>query len=153
MHLLLDVLTLCNISRFHLSVVHQNSLYLPKMAGVQISIMKLWRGEYELMGEIFAPLITFANGSHHFAGPFRTIVSIYEANESREACWKAVWSFNYRHQSDLRSDLTTEARFVLRGNTITYRNAVIIRDVVMPEHMLAHLILYNFYLLLLRVLN
>ena len=123
------------------------------MAGTQIYIMKLWRGEYELMGEVYAPRITFANGSHHFCGPFRSIISIYEVNESRECCWKAVWNFNNRNKSDYRSDITSEARFVLRGNTITYKNAVVIRDVVVPEHMLGYLILYNFYILLLRVLN
>ena len=106
------------------------------------------------MGDIYAPHRSFgSNGSHHYAGSFRSIISMFDEDENREACLQAVHIFRHNNPSDYRTELVNEARLVIRGNNVTYPNAMIIRGVLVPEDMLQHVSMFNFYLVLLRILS
>ena len=91
-------------------------------------IISLWCGRYELMGEIYARYRSFGtNGSHHYAGSFRSIISMFDEDENREACLQAVHIFRHNNPSDYRTELVNEARLVIRGNNVTYRNLILLR--------------------------
>ena len=52
-----------------------------------VEIHAVWRSTNELFAYVHAPNVNFhGSGSHHFTGPFRIVMDIYDTFGTREHC-------------------------------------------------------------------
>ena len=94
---------------------------MAQFAERNIEIHAVWRGENELFAHVYAWNINFnGTGSHHYTGPFRIVMGIYETLESRQHCSQSLWRWFYRYPNAERGEIVEEAEMVLGGMIITY---------------------------------
>ena len=87
-----------------------------KFVARSIEIHAVWRSANELFAHVHAPNINFnGSGSHHFTGPFRIVMDVYDTFETREHCSQSLWRWYYRSPDAERLELVKEAHMVLRN--------------------------------------
>ena len=98
-----------------------------------IYIHEIWREETELWAHVYAPNIDFyRTGSHHFRGPFRIVVDIYDNFESREQCSFNVWRWFYRNWEAGKREMVTEAHMLMDSISVKYKRLFCVEN--MPEN-------------------
>ena len=93
---------------------------MSQLAERSIEIHAVWRGENELMAHVYAWGINIDGTGHHYTGPFRIVMGIYENHESRQHCIQSLWRWFYRYPNVERWELAEEAEMVLGEMIISY---------------------------------
>ena len=94
---------------------------MSQFAERRIAIHAVWRGETELMAHVYAWNINFGGTGHHYTGPFRSVVELYDFYESRQHCSQSLWRWVYRYPNFERRELANEAEMVIAGMRILYQ--------------------------------
>ena len=94
---------------------------MSQLAEQSIAIHAVSRGEHELMAHVYAWSIYFGGTGHHYTGPFRSVIELYELYESRQHCSQSLWRWVYRYPNVERWELAEAAEMVLGGMRILYQ--------------------------------
>ena len=95
---------------------------MSQFAERQIAIHAVWRGDVELMAHVYAWDLNFGGTGHHYTGPFRNVVAIFDEHESRQHCSQALWRWvDCQYPNYERRDIAHEAEMVIAGMLISYQ--------------------------------
>ena len=83
----------------------------------EIDIHAMWRGDSELMCHIYAWNLEFAGTGHHYTGPFRNVVGLFE---NGQACSQAMWRWVERREMIERRDIALEGEMIIAGMIVIY---------------------------------
>ena len=87
----------------------------------QIAIHAVWRGDVELMAHVYAWDLNFGGTGHHYTGPFRNVVALFNQHESSQACSQALWRWVDRRDIVERRDIANEGEMIIAGMLVFYQ--------------------------------